>query len=125
VRCERTSPFYPAWVAGNGGDLEAARAAIAARDFERLARVAEASCLRMHAVALASDPGLLFWNPATVRIVHAVREARAAGTPAFFTIDAGPQVKVFSEPGTSLELADIEGVERVFEVGVGPGAAIL
>lgn len=120
-----TSPFYPAWVNGNAADLDEARAAIAARDFERLARVSEASCLRMHAVALSSDPGLLFWNDATVRVIHAVRDARDKGTAVFFTIDAGPQVKVFAEPGVSMRLDDIDGVERVIEAGVGPGAHVL
>jgi mevalonate pyrophosphate decarboxylase len=57
--------------------------------------------------------------------MRAVRAARAAGTAAFFTVDAGPQVKVFTEPGTTLDLAGIDGVERVIEVGVGPGAHLV
>ncbi len=122
---ERTSPFYGAWVERNAADLDEARAAIAHRDLERLARVTEASCLSMHAVALSSEPGLLFWNGTTVRVIHEVRAARARGLPVFFTIDAGPQVKVFSEAGTSFALEQVHGVEQVIEVGVGPGAEVV
>ena len=53
-RTARTSPYYPAWLAGVDGDLRAARAAIAARDLGALGAVAERSALRMHASAMAA-----------------------------------------------------------------------
>jgi diphosphomevalonate decarboxylase len=69
-----------------------------ARDFEALAEVAEHNCLKMHAAAMAAVPPLLYWNGATVECLNAVRELRASGVPAFFTIDAGPQVKAICLP---------------------------
>ena len=58
-----------------------------------------------------------------------MRSARAAGTPAFFTIDAGPQVKVFCEPHHADRLADVldsvEGVRQVIRTTIGPAAHIL
>ena len=74
----RTSPFYAAWVAASDGDLAEARAAIAARDLARLGAVAERSALRMHATALAADPAVIYWNPATLAAIEAIaRPARA------------------------------------------------
>ena len=72
----RTSPFYDAWIACVPGDLAAARAAIAARDLPALGAVAERSALRMHASAMAADPAIIYWNPATLAAIAA--RARAA-----------------------------------------------
>jgi len=93
---ERTSPYYPAWIETVEPDVQSAITAIAARDFDHLARIAEASALRMHASAIAADPGVLYWRGATVEVIHEVRRLRAGGLPVFFTIDAGPHVKVFT-----------------------------
>ncbi|MEL6181849.1 MAG: diphosphomevalonate decarboxylase, partial [Myxococcota bacterium] len=84
-----------AWIESVPHDLALAREAIRNRDLKTLAVVAERSCLRMHASALAADPGILFWNGTTIELIHHVRKLRADGFPVFFTIDAGPHVKVF------------------------------
>ncbi|MBA2665181.1 MAG: diphosphomevalonate decarboxylase [Bradymonadaceae bacterium] len=124
-----SSPYYDPWIAHVPGDIEAARQAIAARDFEALGVVAERSCLRMHASALAADPGILYWNPTTVRLIHGVRLARAQGLPVFFTIDAGPHVKVFcpanERAACETILRDVEGVLDVLSTRPGPGAHLL
>ena len=77
LHTERTSPYYPAWLATSGADLAAARRAIGDRDFAALATVAEHSCLKMHAVMLASQPGLLYWNGTTVDCLRRLRELAA------------------------------------------------
>lgn len=97
-RTAETSPYYSAWIEGVPLDLGDARQAVEQRDLGKLAVVAERSCLRMHASALAADPGVLYFNGGTVELIHRVRVLRAAGHPVFFTIDAGPHVKVFCEP---------------------------
>ena len=128
-RTMKTSPYYQAWVESVPADLEQARKSIAATDFDLLAEVAESSALKMHASALAAQPGLLYWNAATVACLHEVRALRAAGTGVFFTVDAGPQVKAICLPGQGAQvaarLADIPGVVRMIESGLGPGAGVL
>ncbi len=125
----RTSPYYPAWVAGADRDLDDARSAIERRDFEELAAVAESSCLKMHAVALAARPGLLYWHGATVECLHRIRELRRHGVPVFFTVDAGPQVKAVCIPEAlhrvTSELAQVPGVESLLCAGLGDGARVL
>ncbi len=120
---EATSPYYDAWVAGQPADLDEAERAVTARDFERLALVAEHSCLKMHALTLSSKPGIVYWKPATVACLHAVRELRAAGTGTFFTVDAGPQVKAVCLPGegarVAAALAALPGVREVLRTGLG------
>ncbi|HET7929914.1 MAG TPA: diphosphomevalonate decarboxylase [Rhodanobacteraceae bacterium] len=125
----RTSPYYRAWVATVDADLADAREAVRTRDFARLADVAEASCLAMHAVMLATRPGLIYWNAATVDCIHAIRALRKQGTAVFFTIDAGPQIKAVCLPqhvdAVSAALRGIKGVEDVLVSGLGEGARII
>jgi diphosphomevalonate decarboxylase len=130
-RTTRTSPFYPAWVAGVDGDLVAARTAVAGRDLAALGAVAERSALRMHASALAAEPGILYWNPATVGAIARVRALREEPAPiaAFFTIDAGPHVKVLCAAAdadrVAEALAGVPGVLRTLIAAPGPGARLV
>lgn len=124
-----TSPFYQPWIDDVPQALDAAREALGARDFEALAHTAEASCLRMHASAMAAAPGILYWKGATVDLIHSVRAWRARGLAAFFTIDAGPHVKVFCEArdarALKAKLVDHPGVLDVLEARAGRGAEIV
>ncbi|MEM1348353.1 MAG: diphosphomevalonate decarboxylase, partial [Myxococcota bacterium] len=125
----KTSPYFDPWIADVERSLAEARAAILARDFDRIAQLAEASCLRMHASALAADPGILYWKGATVELIHAVRAMRKRGTPAFFTIDAGPHVKVFCTPDSEAkiasELGQMPGVLDVLTTRPGLGVRVM
>lgn len=125
-RTAETSPYQTAWIDTQEADLSVARAAIETRDFDALARISEYSCLKMHALALAAQPGLLYWNGATVECMHRVRALRQQGVPVFFTVDAGPQLKAVCAPSAMEEvkaaLRDVPGVLEVLDTGLGEGA---
>ena len=80
----------------------------------------------MHGLMLRTSPGLLYWNSATVACLPALRALRRQGTPVFFTVDAGPQVKAVCLPEAEREVHDalknIAGVERILISGLGEGA---
>ncbi len=128
-RVARTSPLYPGWIEAQAEDLATARRAIAERDLEALGRLAEENCLRMHATCLAARPPILFLRPATWAVVEAVRDLRERGIAAYFTIDAGPQVKVLCRrsdlDGVAAALSRVPGVERVVRTGPGRGVEML
>jgi diphosphomevalonate decarboxylase len=128
-RTATTSPLYAAWLASVPGDLAAARAALAARDLAALGEVAERSALTMHASALAARPAVVYWRGPTLEALHAVRALRAAGTPAWATIDAGPHVKVLTDPDHATrvqkELAAVAGVTSTIVCAPGDGARLL
>lgn len=92
-----TSPYYKAWVSSHKDDMTAAREAIKSCSFDDLARVSEHSCMKMHAVMMSANPALIYWNEATLAIIHKVRQLQVQGHALFFTIDAGPQVKIICE----------------------------
>jgi len=74
--------------------LNMCREAINRRDFGALADIVELDSNLMHAVMITSTPTLLYWQPGTVAIMHAVRAWRNEGIPVCYTIDAGPNVHV-------------------------------
>lgn len=121
-----SSPYYSAWVEGAETDLSDAREAIANRDFDALATVTEFSTLKMHASALAAQPGVIYWNAATLAAMHCIRQLRSEGIPVCFTMDAGPQVKaVCTEQAVeqvSQALRSIPGVVDIIHSTLGPAA---
>lgn len=121
-----TSPCYQGWVDSHPDDLQTGLRCIEQRDFTALAEISERSCLKMHAVAMSSEPPLVYWSAATVDCMQRVRDLRREGVPVFFTIDAGPQVKAVCLPEAAervrTELAAVPGVLDVFECTLGAGA---
>lgn len=128
MRRSAGAAYFPAWVDSTHGDFDAARQVVAERDFTLLADLAEHSCLKMHALMMATPPGLLYWNATTIACVHRVRELRADGVDVFFTVDAGPQVKAVCLPESgdrvAAELEQVAGVTQVLRTGLGEGARV-
>lgn len=112
--CAATSPLYRAWIDCVPRDLETAEAAIANRDIKALGELAEANALAMHASAIAARPAIIYWQPATLAALAAVRELRTRGLAAWATMDAGPHVKVLSTREDAERVAsamrDVDGV---------------
>lgn len=125
----KTSPYYDAWLSSVPLDLHAARAALVARDLTRLGEVAERSALRMHACAMAAEPHIIYWNPGTLAAIATVKKLRGEGISAYFTIDAGPHVKVLCEAAVAdrvqAALAATPAVMRVLLLAPGPGAQVI
>lgn len=124
---KNTSPYYKAWLRTHDEDMKVAREAVLSQDFEALGEVSEFSCLKMHAVAQSSRPGILYWNGVTMDCMHLIRKLRASGLPVFFTIDAGPQVKAVCLPEAADEVKNalrrVEGVKSILVSGLGEGAS--
>jgi diphosphomevalonate decarboxylase len=115
--CAETSPLYAGWLAAVPGDLAAARTAIEQRDLHALGEVAEQSALTMHAAALAARPAIAYFRPATIALIDAVQELRRRGVSAFFTMDAGPHVKVLTTRDEAAQVAERVGqVDDVTQV---------
>ncbi len=123
-----SSPFYQRWVDDQPEDLAAAREAVQTRDFARLAELSEHNCLKMHSVMWTSRPSIVYWNSVTLACMRTVRDLRDSGTPVFFTIDAGPQVKAVCSPDVSDDVAaalrGVDGVIDIMHAKLGVGARL-
>jgi len=94
-----------------------------------MAEIAEFSCLKMHALAMATNPGLIYWNPTTIKLIHEVKTLREQGYPLFFTIDAGPQVKIITLPDYADKIesyiTQISGVKKIISTKLGGDAELI
>jgi diphosphomevalonate decarboxylase len=124
-----TSPYYASWVAQVPRDLAAAEAALARGDLQALGEITEANAFAMHASAIAARPAVLYWQPATLAALAAVRELRGKGHSAWATMDAGPHVKVLTtgDDATTIArtLASVPGVtDTIISLPGGPAEII-
>jgi len=126
---QATSPYYSAWVAHAPALYAEVRRAVELADFAALGPAVEQSALMMHASMMAARPALIYFAPATLRVMEFVRSFRQQGGAAYFTMDAGPHVKVLVEPASApelrTELARLEGVTQVLRTAAGPDAYLV
>ncbi len=124
-RLAQTSALNACRVAQAEQALPLVRQAIAERDLAALGPILEQDALAMHAVMMTSTPGLFYWQPGTVEIIHAVRQWRAEGLNVYFTIDAGPNVHLMcaaeDAPAVQTCLAALASVQDVLVSRPGPG----
>ena len=83
----------------------------------------------MHSVMMTQDPPLLYWEPATIQTIKAVRSWREEGLECFATVDAGPNVHVIcsaeAAPVVRERLETISGIRDVLSSGPGGKAELL
>jgi diphosphomevalonate decarboxylase len=127
--CADTSAYYQPWVDSSVSDLREMRDAIQKKDLTKLGEIAEVSALKMHALTLSAKPPIIYWNSATIQLIHMIQKLRREGIPAYFTIDAGPQIKVITLPGYVSKLVnefkDISEIREIIETAIGPDARLI
>ena len=93
-RTVESAHLYQSWPLQAAADLEKLHLAIGQQDFMLLGETAEQNALSMHATMIASWPPLLYWQPESVAAMHKVWDLRAQGLQVYFTMDAGPNIKL-------------------------------
>jgi len=77
----------------------------------------------------AADPPLVYLKASSWQVIEAVRTLQSQGVPAFFTADAGPNIKVFCEPDAVPQvrdaLVDLRCVKRLVMARPGAGAHLV
>ncbi len=107
-RTIETAHLYQSWPLQAAADLTRLHQAIGERDFKRLGQTSEQNALSMHATMIASWPPLLYWQPESVAAMQKVWQLREQGLALYFTMDAGPNLKLL------FEAADQASVEAAF-----------
>ena len=123
-----TSPYYDAWRKVVARDMTAIKKAIEAKDIDLIGHIAEENALRMHALTLSADPGFTYFNAETLTIIKAVQDLRNNGVNCYYTMDAGPNVKVIydrmNREKIVTKLSNIIGHDRLVVSQPGPGIKI-
>lgn len=129
LHTRETSPYYSAWRDAAPQVYRDLRSALVQGELDRAGTLMEHSALAMHATMFAARPALIYFNSATLGAIQAVRELREAGVFAYFTIDAGPHVKVLTlsehVDRVRAALSVLPGVSQVLTSGSGEGARLV
>jgi diphosphomevalonate decarboxylase len=121
-----TSPYYGTWVNEAPRIFREATSALLAKEFQPLGEAMEHSTLLMHASMMGARPAIIYFAPATLSVISLVKRLREDGVPAYFTMDAGPHVKVLTLSGladqVTAALAEDPSVLRTIHCRPGPDA---
>ena len=108
-RCLETSTNFQDWIDQSAKDYQAMLTHLAENDFEKVGELTERNALFMHETPLKANPPFSYLTEASHEAMARVRELRSQGERCYFTMDAGPNVKVLC-----LE-EDLERLTRLFE----------
>lgn len=89
-----TCELYQAWPDKATKDMQTIQTAINDRDFSLLGKTAEHNALSMHATMIATWPPIVYWQPESVAAMHKIWQLRQQGVEVYFTMDAGPNLKL-------------------------------
>lgn len=89
-----TSPYYTAWQTVVANDMRAIKTAILKKDINLIGQIAEENAMRMHALTLSAQPSFTYFDAASLTAMDLVRDLRSQGVNCYYTLDAGPNVKV-------------------------------
>ncbi|MBN1501987.1 diphosphomevalonate decarboxylase [Candidatus Woesearchaeota archaeon] len=124
-----TSAMYKCWLDAIVEDLKNVRQGIIQKSFSLVGKTAEHNCLKMHSLMLTTKPPIIYWNEFTIRIINKIIELRENGLECYFTIDAGPQVKIIclesNIPKIVRKVQEITGIEDIIITKPGQGARIV
>ncbi len=102
---------------------------IAQKKFTEFGELIEKEALELHAITMTSDPPIIYWEPVTVKIIKLIWQLRKTGLECYFTIDAGPHLKVICENKNKNELIkklnSVEGVVKIITNKVAGGTRII
>ena len=103
---KKTSPIYKDWLDINQKHINLALNAIKDKDMIGLQNVTEENCKMMHDVMKTSIPSISYMTDVTHSCLSEIENLRSSGHKLFYTIDAGPQVKIICDPESSKIIKD-------------------
>jgi diphosphomevalonate decarboxylase len=106
MKTVKTSPLLAARLAALPERISRIKDAMSQKNFQQFGEIIEEECLDMHHVMQTQTPPLFYWNENTKQII---KDLKKSGLPAYFTIDAGPNVHIICEA------KDEENVRSLFE----------
>lgn len=106
-RCVETSTNWADWVKQSEDDYTAMLQYLEANDFEKVGELTERNALAMHATTRTATPAFSYLTEDSYIAMERVLELRQQGWLCYFTMDAGPNVKVLCREEDLEDLAAI------------------
>lgn len=108
-RAATTSSYFQEWIAQSERDYHQMLDYLKANDFDKVGQLTEENALRMHETNHQAQPAFSYLTEKTREAMDLVTKLRADGEKCYFTMDAGPNVKVLC-----LE-KDLERLAAIFQ----------
>ncbi|MBP2057076.1 diphosphomevalonate decarboxylase [Lactobacillus colini] len=125
----QTSPFYKTWLNNNATEIAAMKEAIENKNFTQLGQLSENSANEMHALNLSAQPGFTYFEADTLKLITLVQELRHQGIECYYTIDAGPNVKILCTLRNRKKIIsyvhNLLGNVKIIDASFGPGVQVL
>ena len=129
MKLAQTSPFYQPWLARNKQEIAELKQAIKEKDFTKIGKLSELSANEMHACNLTANEPFTYFEPETIKAIKLVEDLRKQGIECYYTIDAGPNVKILCTLRNRKEI--ISAVQKsltnvkIVVASFGPGVTLL
>ncbi|MCU9534434.1 diphosphomevalonate decarboxylase [Streptococcus sp. CSL10205-OR2] len=93
-RSVETATNFSKWVKQSEKDYKDMLSYLKANDFEKVGQLTEENALMMHETTSASNPPFTYLTDKTYQAMADIKQLRLEGERCYFTMDAGPNVKV-------------------------------
>ena len=107
--CMETSTSFDEWIRQSEIDFEAMKKYLSEGDFSKVGELTEENALRMHETTKNANPPFTYLTEKSFEAMEYVKELRKQGERCYFTMDAGPNVKVLCLEEDFERLKDIFG----------------
>ena len=92
--CVETSTTFDEWIRQSEQDYKDMLVYLKENDFKKVGELTEKNALAMHATTKTAPPSFSYLTDASYEAMDFVRQLREQGESCYFTMDAGPNVKV-------------------------------
>ena len=102
-----TSPMYEAFTNAQQSDIDNIKIAIDNRDFNKIGEITEHNAMKMHSTIMSSNPPIIYFEESTIKAINKIKELRTKGYSVYYTMDAGPNVKILCKKTESKEIINL------------------
>ena len=92
--CMETSTSFDEWIRQSEIDFENMKKYLSEGDFSKVGELTEENALRMHETTKNANPPFTYLTEKSFEAMEYIRKLRKQGEKCYFTMDAGPNVKV-------------------------------
>lgn len=92
--CGETSTIFDKWIKNSEIEYKEMKKALAENNFEKVGELTEKNALAMHETTLYANPPFSYLTDKSREAMEFVKKLRKSGEKCYFTMDAGPNVKV-------------------------------
>ena len=93
-RCAETSTTFSDWVRQSEEDYKSMLTYLSNNDFAKVGELTEKNALAMHATTQTATPAFSYLTEKSYEAMDFIKQLRSQGERCYFTMDAGPNVKV-------------------------------